>query len=309
MTVATAMPAPRTFLTATVTDTGRIFLMGGADSISGTPYADNIEFDPGAGTFTARALMPSPRWQHGAAFLNGKIYVAGGSSEPAFLMLFGQPDSTEVDVYDVATDTWTTLPSLATARHDTSLVPFGTGLWLLSGVETTNLGAVAYNETDLFDPVAGAWSSGPALGLTVSSTSAVAAGNVFVAFPSLTTLSAPLAMASSTATGFTTVPGSFPFANESRAVGLDGRVYVIGGVDPSNGNHTTTSVQSFDATVAPTLPLYQHTGLTTDRARAGVCAWNGQIFVFGGDQGQTVSGLFGPTVNYFTLASVEVYTP
>jgi len=40
----------------------------------------------GADTWTQKADMPTPRWNHSAAVVNGNIYVIGGvASEPSFL--------------------------------------------------------------------------------------------------------------------------------------------------------------------------------------------------------------------------------
>ena len=62
-------------------------------------------------TWTQKADMPTPRWMHSAAVVDGKIYVIGGASS--------QPDSSKlstVEVYDPATDTWERKADMPTAR-------------------------------------------------------------------------------------------------------------------------------------------------------------------------------------------------
>jgi len=59
----------------------------------------------GADTWTQKADMPTPRWNHSAAVVNGNIYVIGGvASEPSFL---NGKELSVVEEYDPATDTWT----------------------------------------------------------------------------------------------------------------------------------------------------------------------------------------------------------
>ncbi len=305
------MSMARTYASAAVTDSGQIYVMGGADSISGTPTTLNEVYDPATNTITVMAALPVPRWQHGAAYVGGQIYLVGGSSQTAFDMLFGQPDQTEVDVYDVATDSWTTTTPLTTARHDMSAVTINGQVLALSGVETTSTGGAQYLETDLLDATSGTWSSGPGCPSPISSTAALCGANIFVANPAIggTAPSATLYETSSTAQPFAAVTGSFALSYESRAVAMNGRVYVIGGIDPASQT-TVSTVQSFDGTqTAPTTQLYQHTGLNTDRCRSAVAAWNGQIFVFGGDQQVIVPGLIAPTPSSTALASIEIYTP
>jgi hypothetical protein len=142
-----------------------------------------------------------------------------------------------------------------------------------------------------------------------SNTSAVAADKVFVVYADNASNQAMVFANASPSTRFTNV-GLFSIGNEARAIGLDGRLYVIGGEDPGSSFLTVNTVQSFDATATAPV-LYQHTGLGTDRARGAVAAWNGHIYVFGGDRGAPAALPFPGAVaaQYTTLASVEVFTP
>jgi N-acetylneuraminic acid mutarotase len=61
--------------------------------------------------WTQKADMPTPRWSHTSAVVNGKIYVIGGApSEPDESVL------SVVEEYDPATDTWTRKADMPTAR-------------------------------------------------------------------------------------------------------------------------------------------------------------------------------------------------
>ena len=62
-------------------------------------------------TCTQKSDMPTPRWSHSSAVVNGKIYVIGGGvSEPDERVL------STVEEYDPATDTWTRKADMPTAR-------------------------------------------------------------------------------------------------------------------------------------------------------------------------------------------------
>jgi len=65
--------------------------------------------------WTQRADMPTPRWGHTSAVVNGKIYViGGGSSETDFRYL------SSVEEYDPLADTWAKKADMPTARGWTS---------------------------------------------------------------------------------------------------------------------------------------------------------------------------------------------
>jgi hypothetical protein len=61
-----------------------------------------------------RASMPAPRSFFSAAAVNGKIYVIGGG--------YSSPTTSEVRVYDPATDSWSTAAAMPTARGYTASV-------------------------------------------------------------------------------------------------------------------------------------------------------------------------------------------
>jgi N-acetylneuraminic acid mutarotase len=61
--------------------------------------------------WTRKADMPTPRWGHSSAVVNGKIYIiGGGTSEPDLTVL------STVEEYDPITDTWTRKADMPTAR-------------------------------------------------------------------------------------------------------------------------------------------------------------------------------------------------
>lgn len=111
----------------------------------------------GAGTVTAkayvynpatkawRALPPMPHARHGgsAAFIGGKLYVAGGMA---------QDDSAvpQLDIYDPRTDKWTSGRTAPTAYAAEGTAVIGSTLYLIGGCNAVQCGytdVLAYNAT------------------------------------------------------------------------------------------------------------------------------------------------------------------
>ena len=67
--------------------------------------------------WSQRADMPTPRWSHSSAVVNGKIYViGGGSSEPTDWRNEPTEILSTVEEYDPVTNTWTRKADMPTAR-------------------------------------------------------------------------------------------------------------------------------------------------------------------------------------------------
>jgi len=65
-------------------------------------------YDPAANTWSTKAPMPTPRYLHAAAVVNGVLYAIGGHNNASVLDVF--------EAYDPATNSWTTMPPMPTAR-------------------------------------------------------------------------------------------------------------------------------------------------------------------------------------------------
>ncbi len=113
------MPTARWALAADVVD-GKIYVFGGARR-----WQDDIDFnvtpivevyDPATDTWTRASDMPRARFAHSASAVDGKIYIIGGADAAV------HTPPTEgfliVDVYDPATDTWTTAADLPAGGGD-----------------------------------------------------------------------------------------------------------------------------------------------------------------------------------------------
>ena len=92
-------------------------------------------YNPDNNTWTALAPMPEAKTAYGAA-VNGKIYVIGGFN--------GVLNSSRVDAYDIATNTWQPLGTLPTTVSNQAVAVLGDWLWLV-GDFTNQRYLAAYN--------------------------------------------------------------------------------------------------------------------------------------------------------------------
>ena len=115
----------RQFHKSTVLIDGRILVSGGL-GISFQPLSSAEIYDPQKGKWSYVAGMSVPRFQHSVTTLpDGRVLVVGGTSAS------GQGNSPlqSAELYDPATNTWTSAASMSVARLNqaTALLPDGAG--------------------------------------------------------------------------------------------------------------------------------------------------------------------------------------
>ena len=110
---------------------GKIYSFGG--SINASEYSDYLtRFDPDTEMWTVLANMPIATETKGE-IVDGKLYIFGGYNENT---------SNRIDVYDIATDTWSSLGTLpeGISAHATTVI--GSKIWLIG--DYLNLESLAY---------------------------------------------------------------------------------------------------------------------------------------------------------------------
>ena len=116
---------------APTTAIGGIVYVGGASDYQGGTVVDtttSFSFNPVANTIGTIAAIPRATGETRALNFNGKMYVMGGGR-------VAPNPSTEVDVYDPGTNTWTNGPChFTTARRNFPTDTNGTDhIWLAGG--------------------------------------------------------------------------------------------------------------------------------------------------------------------------------
>jgi serine/threonine protein kinase/N-acetylneuraminic acid mutarotase len=134
-TQAADLPTPREHLAA-VSDGVYVYTVGGrflsADENSGAFE----RFNPASGTWDKLADMPTPRGSYGAAFIDGRILVAGGE-EPTRVL-------GTVEMYDIANGKWSNQAPISTPVHGEVVAAVGSTVYVIGGADRpTHEGAVA----------------------------------------------------------------------------------------------------------------------------------------------------------------------
>ncbi len=135
----------------------------------------------------AKDPMPTPRASLGAALLGGKLYAAGGFqwtgtaatdpvlNQPGITAASAQMTPTSAfEVYDPASDAWTELAPMPTARYGLSLVAASGRLYAIGGTDGSS---PALATVESYDPTSGTWRTEPSLPVARSLAGAVALGD------------------------------------------------------------------------------------------------------------------------------------
>lgn len=113
---------------------------------------DGAAFVPETGSWRTIARAPiAPRARHGAAWMNGEMFVFGGTERP-----LGSGDTLDAAAYDPATDTWRTIAPLPSPRTSARTVLVGDLIVLAGGVTPTD--APRATSLLVYDPAADRWS-------------------------------------------------------------------------------------------------------------------------------------------------------
>ena len=151
-----ALPRPRTQFFLTQRE-GQVYAFGGLDYDSDRD--EDFQFPTDVLRVEGDAFVPSgielpqPRRAFGGALLGDKVYLAGG-------MKAGFELINEVDVYDFASQTWSTIPAPSEPRISPHLVPLNGKLYLIGGTTPRDGDSFVPNQrVEVFDPATGAWTT------------------------------------------------------------------------------------------------------------------------------------------------------
>lgn len=138
--------------TVAVTDGIYVYLMGGRPlSLVGN---DLWRYDPRSNSWTSLRSMPTARaTEHVAVYHNGRAYVIGGRTFDAP----GGGAISSVEIYDVASDAWTSASPLPEPRSDFGAVVFNNRIYVIGGLDQS--GAVR-NTVFIYDIATNTWASG-----------------------------------------------------------------------------------------------------------------------------------------------------
>jgi hypothetical protein len=157
-------------------------LAGNTNGHSGGYVSWFDEYDPHTGIWTELPDAPRARDHFHSAVINGKLYAASGRLSGGPEGVFS-PVVSEIDVYDFATESWSTLPSILdipTPRAGAIVANFEDKLIIAGGESLASTDA--FSITEIFDPIAQSWSLGaPLINQRHGTQGIVSGGGLFVA--------------------------------------------------------------------------------------------------------------------------------
>jgi N-acetylneuraminic acid mutarotase len=169
-TFKTPMPTPRSGFAIAVYQ-NKIYCIGGFIG-NGKYTGVNEVYDPATNTWENKTAMPTARFELQANVANGKIYLIGGYDPE----LYAFPNSTSNlnEVYDPATDTWTTKAPIPVATRDYPSAVVDNKIYVIDGFLLLRKG----NPNQIYDPETDTWSHGTVipLGVNGSGTAGATAG-------------------------------------------------------------------------------------------------------------------------------------
>ena len=138
------LPLGSCYAAATVVDES-IVLAGGIAGCSGnTPHSITVSYDVNEGIWSTSANMPTARRGHAATTLGGKAYFVGAIS----------PVSSVFEAYDLAANSWETLPPLPYAAGQLGLVAHDGKIFSIGGYRGDII-----SDVSVFDPSEQSWSA------------------------------------------------------------------------------------------------------------------------------------------------------
>lgn len=133
---------------------GQIYVFGEGANEQALTYA----YNPDTNSWVSKAPMPASRFGFAVAAYQDKIYVIGGITgyrENGSSIFTGANE-----MYNPATDTWTTKTAMPTARAEFKANVDDDKIYAISGLIANLPGPILTNSTEIYDPSTSTWSEG-----------------------------------------------------------------------------------------------------------------------------------------------------
>ena len=274
-------------------------------------YFSNLAYIRGAGhpgdssgKASPTPAAATPGWQQGtdslyatqqvgAAVLGGRIWVAGGLTDP-------QHATAKTEFYDPTVNTWSAGPALPVPLHHAMMVSYQNTVWVIGGFQPrgSEIIGVASARVLHLNQSQTAWVEGPALHHARGAAAAAVAGNKIVVAGGRTAGTSPAEVIPTEVFDGTSWhdAAGIPVPGDHLAAASDGTyLYAVGG-RRLEVTSNTAAVQRFDPNADRWTQLPAAPGKVSD---AGAAIVGGRLIVAGGESIGTVFN----TVWAYDLAS------
>jgi N-acetylneuraminic acid mutarotase len=224
--------------------------MGGNNICSSTTVgrATTLDiYDPGTNTWATGAPLPTPRGWLAAAAINGKLYVVGGWKEG----MIGADAFSILEVYDPATDSWTTGAPMPTPRFDLAAGVIDGKLYAVGGFYCPNgycpITGGRQTALEVYDPATDTWTLKAPMSVPRNRLAAGVVDGKLYAIGGYTGSSTTVVEGYDPATDSWTTDAAMPTSRaELGAAAIDGKLYAVGGyVNTSSENHFSQKLEAF----------------------------------------------------------------
>jgi N-acetylneuraminic acid mutarotase len=243
--------------------------------------------------------MPTAKLMHGAAVVNGKIYVIGGSET------LTSDTAVTVHEYDPATDTWADKAEMPTPRDSLAVSVVNDKIYAIGGFSYTSGSEGKLLATiDEYDPATDTWTAKAEMPEIKSNpSSAVVDGKIYVmgGFPAPGPASTSV-LAYDPLTDSWAERASLPAPRGVAASSMvAGRIYLFGGLDNTSATAVST-VFEYD----PDTDTWQtKDDMPSEGQALSASALDGKVYVMGGSPGQLAQGPYSPMAWEYDVASAE----
>lgn len=198
-----------------------IYIFGGLNPVLSV-LGDVEKLDTRTGIVTSMAPMPTPRRMPHSILYRGKIYVVGGS-------IASRARVNTLEIYDIATDTWSTGAPMSIARECDVALWNGQILALGGYNGDAQSGQGVLSSVESYDIATGKWRALPGLSRPISAHHTIVSGDWVFLFGDYLTLSRVLAYNARTGVTRELPASGFTPRRHVEAVAYQGRVYIAGG--------------------------------------------------------------------------------
>ena len=139
---------------------GKLYLFGGLNVYGSDVAAGKVQiYNPVTNSWSLGASMPWAAGSVSTAYINGKVYAAGG--------IVGTVTVNTAAVYDPASNTWAPIASMPIGRNHAAAGTDGQKLYIFGGRTGKNATTIGFNDVQIYDPLSNTWQWNGQTGSTI----------------------------------------------------------------------------------------------------------------------------------------------
>jgi N-acetylneuraminic acid mutarotase len=246
-------------------------------------------------TWTAKADMPTARYDCSASVVDGKIYAIGGG-----VSFYTKTGLQTVEEYDPMTDTWTRKKDIPTGRQAFSTCVVDGRIYAIGGIVSPPGPGLSVVEE--YDPVTDTWTKKADMPTARAGVATAAVNGKIYAVGGVANAPGPgLATVEEydPVTDAWTKKTDMPTARHFPGIGVvDGKIYVVGGIRHCDNTSSLSTVEEYD----PAIDVWTtRASMPTARTALSAAVVNGRVYAIGGAQSYTSTATI--------FSAVEEYDP